>query len=1051
MEILILGPVRLRINAQLVELGSDKERTILAALAVDAGRPVSIENLIVRLWDDAPPDHARDSVHSYISRLRGRLRQAEPDAPIIDRRAHTYVLHGAEERTDWHRFQQLMRSRPVENDAATVQTLQNAESLWHGEPLAGLGGAWAASTRHAMLEQRLRSAVLRITATMRMGNFSDVISELSGLADQRPTDETVQSLLMLAYHGSNRSTEALHVHQRLRQTLTVEYGTRPGTEISRLHQGILARTPAADLLHIRTANNVPVTAVTTVITPRNLPHQPPLVGRTSELRALTEESAFSETASVISLESVTGMAGVGKTALAVHTAHRLAARYPDAQLYLNLRAHAAGQAPLTPTEALAALLRLLGAAADQIPTDLDEQTSLWRHMLTGRRAVIVLDDAAHANQISPLVPDSASCLVIITSRRHLAGIPHARTIPLDQMPTPDAIALFRSFAGHQRTADIRAVRTIVHLVARLPLAIEVVATRFKAHTSWTLTTMADRLSREPGRLAELHTADKSVQRAFDLSYRALAPQQRRAFRVLSLHPGGDFTAAAAAAMLDLPGPDTEQVLEELLSYHLITEPTADRFRYHDLLREYARSLAAADHDSSHALHRMMVYYHRTAAAADRCAYPHRLRPAPPVQQPPHEPFIDPAQAKAWLQAERDNLLAAIDHAHTARDTELAAQLAYNLTGFLEADCHWQEAETLLQRITAHLHHSPPQDPDFPGLAQLALSAVQSSTGAYTEAAANLQHVLAYSRSAHRRHIEAEALRVEGMRRWHLGEHHNALAAFRGCLLIHQENKDYWNQARVTNNIAVVNLFRQRPDEAMRDFQAALAGFAATGDELSSARILNNMGDMYLRKGELHAAKQSFEDSLAFLTEVGNRFDQATARSGLADTLTAMGNPAGALTLYDQSLLEFTSLNDDKSCAQTLIGLGEARHKLGDPEEAIRCQTEGLQFANRIGALPLVAEAHLRLGYYHRTRDSLELAAQHWVSATDAAARAHDVERVIAAQTALLTLQATITTRGDLTTLPNAAHASLMRLDPDERATVKEKLRICAKDIQNTSG
>ncbi|MBM9506774.1 AfsR/SARP family transcriptional regulator [Actinacidiphila acididurans] len=1052
MEILLLGPVQLCINAQTVDLGSDKERILLAVLAAEAGQPVSIEKLIFRLWDETPPDHARDSIHSYISRLRKRLRTAGPDGPRVDGRAHTYVLNGPAESVDWLYFQHLVATRPVQDDSAATRTLRQAESLWRGEPLAGLDGAWADSTRQAMLEQRLRAAVLRITATLRLGDFAGTISELSRLAGEHPTNETVQSLLMLAYHGSSRSTEALHVHQRLRQTLAVEYGTRPGTEITRLHRGILTQVPAADLLRTPTATTVAgggsaASPATASITPRNLPHQPPLVGRTRELRLLTDNAATAEAVAVITLETVTGMAGVGKTALAVHTANRLTTRYPDAQLYLNLRAHALGQTPLPPAEALPRLLRLLGAPADQIPPDLDEQIFLWRHMLAQRKVVIILDDAANAGQITPLIPDNTSSLVIITSRRHLAGIPHARAIPLDILPTPDAIDLFRSFAGTQRTTDIKAVRHIVDLCDHLPLALEVVATRFKARTAWTLSTLADRLSRHSGRLGELQTADKSVRSAFDLSYQALAPEERRAFRLLSLHPGSDFTPDAAAAMLDLSHAETEQILEELLACHLITEPVADRFRYHDLLREYAHSLAAADPERTLALHRMMTYYTHTATAADRCAYPRRLRPAP--QQEPREPFVDAAQARAWLKAERDNLLAAIDNAHIAPEAALAAHLGYSLAGFLEADCHWQEAEHVLRRTAAHWRTNRQPDPDAHSLALLALAALQTNTSAYTESAAGIEHTLAYARTAHRPRIEAEALRIEGMRLWHLGEHQSALAAFRRSLRLQEEIGDQWNQARVKNNIAVVNLFLRRHNDAMHYFRTALEGFAATGDELSSARILNNVGDMYLRKGDLLAARQSFEESLTFLTKVGNRFDQATARSSLADTLTEMGEPGAALDLYEQSLQEFQSLGDRKSCAQTLIGFAEAHHKLGDTDEAIRRQTAALNFAADIGAHPLIAEAHLRLGRYHLARRSPEQAALRWEAATHAAAQAHDLERVTAALSAILRLRSTIG-RSDPQALLSAVRASMSPLDPGEMDTVRENLQNYARNLQAAS-
>ncbi|MGW6459839.1 BTAD domain-containing putative transcriptional regulator, partial [Streptomyces sp. NPDC055078] len=506
MEIHLLGPVGLWHDAAgapaesrgRLELGSDKERVALASLALDAGRPVSLDALVQRLWDGDPPPHARENTHTYISRLRRRLRAAGtgPGAPRIVGRAHTYVLEADPGCVDWFRFRRLVDGPPAGDDAQVVAVLGRAERLWKGEALAGLPGGWAETVRGSLEEKRLGATVSRLAAGLRLGHFTELVGELSALVDQRPGDETLLGQLMLAYYGGGRFTDALRVHQRARQLLMAEYGSLPGAELNRIHRGVLARVPPDALVSgataaVRESGRAIRPPAPAPLPPRNLPHQPALIGRRSELRTLNAAiGAAAGNGPVVTLEAVSGMAGVGKTAIAVHTAGTLAAEFPDGQIYLDLRAHSPTQEPLSPGAALATLLRLLGAPAEHIPVELEARSAMWRTLLAERRVVVVLDDAAGADQIRPLLPGGSSSLTIITSRRHLSGLPHALSVPLDILPAADAIALFRRFAGDERTQDIRETSRIVRQCGYLPLAIELVANRFRARTSWTLATLA---------------------------------------------------------------------------------------------------------------------------------------------------------------------------------------------------------------------------------------------------------------------------------------------------------------------------------------------------------------------------------------------------------------------------------------------------------------------------------------------------------------------------------------------------------------------------------
>ncbi|MFJ9637119.1 AfsR/SARP family transcriptional regulator [Streptomyces sp. NPDC101178] len=1024
MEIQILGPVGLRLNGHWLTLGSDKERVLLAALAMDAGRPLAISALMERLWDGDPPARARENVHTYVSRIRRRLRVTGtgPDAPAIVGRAHTYTLRTERGSVDRQRFQQLVDAAFAgDSDARAVDLLSLAEGLWQGEALAGLPGIWAATTRRRLEESRLSACASRIAAGLRLGRFAEQVSELTALAETYPGDETVLGQLMLAYYGSGRYTDALRVHQRARQSLMEEYGALPGAELNTIHQGVLARAPVSDLVNgggaRRTAGRPgggvaapppraepePAEAGSGRPPLRNLPRHPSLVGRRTEIRTLTSltvgQGAGSGSAAV---ETVSGMAGVGKTALVLATAVLLADRYPDGQLYIDLQGHSPSQDPLTARAALARLLRLLGAPASSIPADLEGRAALWRTMLAARRLVIVLDDASGPEQIGPLLPSGSPSLTIIASRRHLTGIPQALSVPLDALPEEDAISLFRGFAGEERTRDIAETARIVELCGYLPLAIELVAHRFRARTSWTLGVLAERLARSPGRLKEIRTADQEQEmaRAFALSYRTLTAQQRLAFRRLGLHPGPDFGPEAAAALLGLPSDTTERLLEALLSCHLLREPLPDRYRYHDLLREYAHGLSVSEdseEERRQALARLTDFYVTMAELADRRAYPRRIRVGSPthVRAPSSPSLPDAAAGRSWLATERGNLLALEGHARRDGASGTAALLACALAGFLQSECYWQDAKRLLRHAVTHWDR---MGDDAPALcrALIDLCAAEASVGDYAQASMAGERALRLARETDDIPAEAEALRVLGTLNWHLGENREALVLLQKSFAIKSLSGDIWDKARSRNNIAVTLLFLGELDQALQNFRKALGGFQEAGDRTASAQTLNNIGELEMKAGRIDSARQSFHKALSHMDIDGSRHDRATVRRNLAEVVMESDESAAALTMFEETLSEFRSLGDRKSQAETLIGIGEACWRLGRAEEAGRHLSEALAIAEDIGAAHYEMQALRRLGRLDFAGGRLRIATERLRAAAAVAARTHDAGEEAAA-------------------------------------------------------
>ncbi|MEU5729605.1 MULTISPECIES: AfsR/SARP family transcriptional regulator [Streptomyces] len=1055
-DIHLLGPVELRLEGRQLKLGSDKERALLAALALEVGRPISMNSLLERLWDGKAPPRARENTHTYISRVRKHLRLAGtgPSSPRITSRAHTYVLNTDPDSVDLNRFQRLTDLAGAVatsgEDERVVDLLTRAEHLWQGEALAGLPGTWAETVRRSLAERRLQAAISRIAALHRLGRFADSIGELSAMVRHHPEDETLAGQLMLAYYGSGRYTDALRVHQQARQLLMSEFGSRPGDELDRIHRGVLDRTPVDRLLRTAAAaassGPSPERHSSAQTPPRNLPYQPPLIGRRSELDALMASiDTKPGKGAVLTLETVSGMAGVGKTAVAVDTARRLAPRFPAGQVFLDLRGHSPSQEPLSPGAALAMLLRLFGAPADSIPVRLDELIALWRTTIADRRAVIVLDDAAGPDQVAPLLPGNSPCLTIITSRRHLTGLPHAVPLALDVLPTDDAITLFRSFAGAARTQDITETARIVRLCGYLPLAIELVANRFRSRPSWSLTTLGERLARSPGPLGEIRNADQEILRAFALSYRTLDATQRTTFRRLGLHPGPDFTAESAAVLLDLPPKETERLIESLLECHLLREPAPDRYRFHDLLGEYARMLALSEdsaREREQALERLIASYLRNAEQADRVAYPRRIRLAPDgAQGPPTLSRMRNAHdARAWFAAEYGNLLAVERHARTHDSRPSAARLAHALAGFLESECHWQDAIDILQHAADHWSRTGDQPAQCHAL--LCLSSNHANTGRYAQAVEAGERALEIARETGDREAEWEAYRNLGVIYWHQGECEMAVALHQKALAIGATTGNVWNEARSRNNIAISLLDLGEPERALDHFQKAISGFRSAGDQSGVIRTLNNLGDLYSRRGDHEQARKAFEELLPLAESTGNPYTRATVRTNLAANLTKSGETGRALALHQQALTDFRILGDRKSQATAHNGLGEAHFKEDSIDASADNHLKALDIARDIGATQEITRALRGLGRIDLDCGRLDSAAEYLKASIATAHKANARDDEARAQALLAEVRLTAGDTAQARELLQKALSALRALDEREAKRVSK----CLTDV-----
>ncbi|MEU6154290.1 BTAD domain-containing putative transcriptional regulator [Actinosynnema sp. NPDC047251] len=626
MEFRLLGPFEVVADGRVITLNRRRERFLLAVLALHHNRPVSAERLVDLASDGAPTTAAEAALRSNVSRLRSAL---PPELGRVERRGTGYALVTDPERIDVHRFRGLVARARDADPAGRADLLRDALALWRGPVLADVASDLARQRLVQGLEEaRLDALEQRVAADLELGR--PVVAELRDLVAEHPSRERFAALLVLALHRSGEQVRALAVYDERRRWLRAEHGLDPGADLRAAHREVLRAEarPAGRTF---------------------LPYDvPDFTGRAAEIARL---------AGTTGIALVDGMAGVGKTALALHVAHRLANRFPDGRLFVDLHAHTAGREPVDPADALEVLLREAGVPADGVPASVDARSALWRSTLAGRRVLVVLDNAAGAEQVRPLLPGTAGCLVLVTSRRRLATIAGATPLSLDVLPEADAVALFDRVATRAEPAE---VAEVVALCGRLPLAIRIAAARLQHRPLWTVAQLRDRLR---DRLRELSVDDHGVAAAFSLSYRQLDDAHQRVFRLVGAQPGVDVDVFAAAAAAGLPPDRAEVLLEGLLDVHLLEQRAPGRYTFHDLIREYARAVTVAE-ERAEATHRLFDYYLRATDRANRLLVPD-LETEPPVPAFPDAglpPLADHVAAGAWCERERPNLLAAIRHA-----------------------------------------------------------------------------------------------------------------------------------------------------------------------------------------------------------------------------------------------------------------------------------------------------------------------------------------------------------------------------------------------------
>jgi tetratricopeptide (TPR) repeat protein len=663
---------------------------------------------------------------------------------------------------------------------------------------------------------------------------------------------------------------------------------------------------------------------------------------------------------------------VGKTTLAVHAAHQLAQRFPDGQLFLPLYAHTPGQRPVDPADALASLLLAAGIGARQIPPGAEARAARWRDYLAGKKMLLVLDDAAGHQQVRPLLPGTAGTLVLITSRRRLAALGDAAVISLDTMPPSEAAALLVRLVGRPGLeASDAGVGEITRMCGYLPLAIGMLASQLHHHPAWTTAGLAAQLAAARDRLELMRAENLSVAAAFDLSYQDLPSQQQRLFRRLGLQPGPDIDAHAAAALDGTTLDAARRGLAGLYDQHLLTEPAPGRYRLHDLLREHAQALAAADNpaESDQAIGRLLDYYlHTTLAASQHITT--QMTPIPPLpagRRPGYVPQLStPQQAAAWLEAERANLHAAAGYAAACGRSQHAMAIPAAMADFLDDRGHWDQAAALHQTALTAAR----QAGDRPGQAGALtnLCPIQASTGAYRAAAASATQALALYRDLGDRAGQANALNNLGVvQRW-TGDHRAATASCRQALELFRDLGHRYGQGDALNQLGAVQTQTGNYAAATESLQLALTIYRDIGHRHGQADALHHLGTVQRLTGDYHAAAASHQQALEQFRDQGERSGQACAHNELGLLQQLAGDYPAAAASHHAALDVFRDLGDRLGEADTLNSLGELLLRSSASQQARNHHARALTIARDLGApqeegraLEGIGRCHLRDG------------------------------------------------------------------------------------------
>ncbi|MFG2329001.1 BTAD domain-containing putative transcriptional regulator [Streptomyces sp. NPDC048604] len=894
----LLGPLRAGRDAGPLDLGPVRRQALLAALVLRAGTVVSHEQLLGDVWGTEPPGTGRRVLPSYVYALRKALDPAGagPARSVIRGERSGYSFLTGTAWTDVAHLKELAAAaRGAQASGALAELLEVCDrglALFRGEPLSGLPGPLAGAERHRLAQQRRSLHRQRAEALIGLGRYADALDGLAGAGPQ-PDDEAFAALHMRALYGSGRQAEALAVFQRTRTHLVEELGVEPGEELQRVHRGVLRQD--TDLLLGPVP--APPTEPPAPDAPRprvDLPGDTAgLVGRERELALLTSRVPTD----AVSVVTVDGTAGVGKTALVVRAAWRLHERYPDGCLFIDLHAHAAAHERVGPQRALYRLLRALTCSDDDLPDELDELVAAWRAATSALRLLVVVDDAPGTAEVRPLLPAGPGSTLIVASRRHLPGLDADVRLTVEPLGTDSAVGLLRQLLGPARAdREPEAARELARRCGGLPLALRIAGARLQHRASWTTAHLVGRMSHDESSLRELSAGDRSVEAAFRQSYDQLAPELQRCFRATGLSPTVEFDGLTPAAMLGCSRGHAEHLLEQLVDASLLRQPKPGRYRLHDLVRVHAGQLAAALPEQA-AADRAAVLHLYTAAGRIAAEWgPDGFPTGPDVTD---APFADWSDAEAWLNAAGAGLVDVVAYAAAAGMHDHACWIAEGLSDHL---------------LRQGRHH---------------------------ECRAALELALGCADTADDRRMAPSLRNYLGMAAVHQGRFQQAYAWFTDALRLADRQGDARDRARAIAGLGVAEWPLGRTDEAVGRLQEATRLAARLGDDWLGMVSASNLGALHGLHGRHEQALGHYADALAYAEKTGRPGVIGKALCFAADAQVALGRPEEATELLHRAAELAREADDLTLLILSLSSLGLAEDSRGDAARSLSFHQESV--------------------------------------------------------------------------------------------------------------
>ncbi|MDT7728006.1 MAG: hypothetical protein QOI21_4582 [Actinomycetota bacterium] len=940
----VLGPLTVRHGESQVAVDAAKQRWLLALLALQPNRVVRREEIVDVIWGDRPPPSCLELVHTYVARLRKALEPdrapREPAGTILTANGG-YQLSVTADQLDLLRFEAYVAdAENASSPDSAAQAYRAALGLWRGPALADVERFRQHPACLALARRRSEVVQAYADVALTQGNHEIAVAHLRALIVDEPLEESAHARLMLALAGSGRQAAALKLFDDIRRRLAAEFGIEPGAEL---------RSAQAHVLRQNIRNGAqPFTAPKR---PAQLPAD--VAGFRGRAQQLAELDSLvpRDPATDMRIAVVSGTAGVGKTAVAVHWAHRARARFPDGQLYLDLRGYGPGQ-PVEAGDALSGFLRALGVAGAEIPAEPDERAAKYRTVLEGLKMVLILDNAGSVQQIRPLLPGSPSCFVVVTSRDSLPGLVArhgARRLPLDLLSPAEGVDLLRTLLGARVDVEPDAAGALAEYCAQLPLALRLVAELAISRPRAKLRALVAELADERGRLDLLDGGGDpltAVRAVFSWSYRQLPADSARVFRLWGLHPGRDFTLDATAAMAGTDVDEAARLTDTLVRAHLARETVPGRFQLHDLLRVYAGELAG-EREGIEALTRLFDFYLYAASRAMDVVSPHEKHLRPDLAEPALEVgWPGPANAHLWLETERHNLLAVAAHATRHGWPDLLRKLSGILWHYLDVGGFHEEALVLHTHASAIAHDAGDRAGEVDPLTLLGLG--HWRMGRSREALRYLEEALVIVRDTGNRGIESYVLCTLGLACRALGRFGEAFGYGKQALTLAREIGDRTSELLGLVVLGVACRGLGRFDDALRYLEQGLPLASESGDRTNAGYLSTNLGDVLSAVGRHEEAGHFLEEGLDHFRATGTRTSEGYALGMLGAVHRMLGQYDKALERLDQALVISRETGGRTNESVALMNLGDVHQELGHHDEAVKHLEEALAIARECG-------------------------------------------------------------------------------------------------------